>query len=205
MSVAEEIILPFAEPFERIEPVNAVRSTLLASSIQSLRSRELLPRYTSFLPEVYRDVVLHCIAGQWFPLEVGFAHYRACDALGLTTDEQREIGSDVSRRIQESLLGTILQVAKKVGVTPWSVLPKTHQLISRSFRGGGTQVTKLGEQDALVEVGKQPLLEINYFRTAMLGLFETAVGMFSKRAEVRFLAARSRQPASLTAMHVSWI
>lgn len=201
----EEIILPFAAPLEQIEPVDAVRSTLLASSIQSLKSRDLLERYTALLPEVYRDVVLHCIAGQWFPIEVGFAHYRACDALGLSTEQQRDIGADVSRRIQQSLLGTMLQVAKRVGVTPWSVLPKTHQLIGRSLRGGGTQVTKLGEHDALVEVGQVPLLEINYFRTAMMGLFETAVGMFSKRAEVRFLAARSRQPASLTAMHVSWI
>lgn len=197
--------MPFPEPFERLEPVSAIRSTLIASSLQSLKARNLLSRYTEQLPVEYHSSVLHCIAGQWFPLEVGFAHYRACDSLELSIELQREIGSDVSRRIHETFLGTVLQMARGVGVTPWTVLPKGNQIFARILRGGGTQVTKLGPKDATIEVGKLPLLEINYFRTAMQGIYQAAVGMFAQRAHVRIVAAKSRAPGSLTTLHVSWV
>jgi len=200
-----ELILTFPEPLERLEPVSAIRSTLIASSIQSLKSRNLLGRYTELLPAEYHSSVLHCIAGQWFPLDVGFAHYRACDSLGLPIELQREIGSDVSRRIHETFLGTLLQMAKGVGVTPWTVLPKGNQIFARIMRGGGTQVRKVGPKDATVAVAKLPLLEINYFRTAMQGIYQLAVGMFAQRAHVRIVAAESRSPGSLTTLHVSWV
>ncbi len=205
MSDPGDIILPFPAPLPRIEVVSAVRSTLIASSLQSLRARGLLSRYTQLLPAELHETVLHCIAGEWFPLEVGFAHYRACDALELTPDLQREIGNDVSRRIQETFLATVLQMAKGVGVTPWSLMPKGNQIFARVFRGGGTQVTKLGPKDVSIEIARLPLLEINYFRTALQAIYQTAIGMFAKRAHVRIVTGSSRTPGSLTTLHASWV
>ncbi len=202
MSTDEELVLPFPA---RLEPVSAIRSTLIASSLQSLKARDLLPRYRQLLPAELHDTVLHCIAGQWFPIAVGVAHYRACDELQLPPAEQRAIGGDVSRRINETFLGTVIHMAKGVGVSPWAVLPKSTQTYARVLRGGGTQVKKVGPKDAIVEVARVPLMDIDYFRNATAGLYEAALGMFAQRTHVRILAARSRHPSQVLTMLVSWV
>ncbi len=141
--VSNELILPFPAPLARLEKVSEVRSTLIASSLQALKTRGLLERYITLLPEPFRDTLFHCIAGQWFPLEVGFAHYRACDSLGLSLEEQKEIGSEVSRRIHETFLGVMVQMAKGVGVTPWTVLAKGNQVFGRVVRAAGCKSASL--------------------------------------------------------------
>jgi hypothetical protein len=200
-----EVILPFPAPRERLEVASEIRSTLIASSLQSLKARGHWQRYSELLPEEHRDTIVHCIAGEWFPLAVGFAHYETCDRLGLAIEQQREIGEDVSRRIHETFLGVVLQMAKGVGVTPWLILPKGNQIYGRIMRGGGIQVTKLGPKDVSIEVAKLPLLEVPYFRTATCGIYQSAIGMFAKRAHVRLLASESRSPGSLTTLHASWV
>ena len=205
MSDQGEIILPFPAPFERLAPVTEIRSTLIASSLQSLKTRGHLARYTELLPAEQRDTILHCIAGQWFPISIGFAHYETCDRLGLSLEEQREIGSDVSRRIHESFLSFVVQMAKGVGVTPWTVLVRGNQLWGRILRGGGLQVTKLGPKDAHIELAGLPLLQIPYFRTAAQGIYQLAIGMFATRAHVRYVAAESRVPGERSMLHVSWV
>ena len=200
-----EVILPFPAPRERLAVATEIRSTLIASSLQALKARGHWERYSEMLPEEHRDTIVHCIAGEWFPLAVGFAHYETCDRLGLSTEQQREIGEDVSRRIHETFLGVVLQMAKGVGVTPWTIVPKGNQIYARIIRGGGIQVTKLGPKDASIEVAKLPLLEIPYFRTATCGIYQVAIGMFAKRAHIRLLASESRSPGTLTTLHASWV
>lgn len=200
-----EIILPFPAPFARLEKVTEIRSTLIASSLQALKTRGLMERYVEQLAEPFRDTLPHCIAGQWFPLETGFAHYEACDRLGLSLEEQKDIGSDVSRRIHETFLGVLVKMAKGVGVTPWLVLGKGNQLFGRIARGGGLQITKLGPKDAQIEIARLALMDIPYFRTAAQGIYQVAIGMFATRAHVRFVAAQSRSPGDLTTLHVSWV
>ncbi len=205
MAEAGEIILPFPTALERLEPASEIRSTLIASSLQSLKARGHWERYSELLPAEHRDTIVHCIAGEWFPLSVGFAHYETCDQLQLSLEQQREIGEDVSRRVHETFLSVMLQMAKGVGFTPWTVLAKGNQIYARIMRGGGTQVTKLGPKDAQIDVARLPLLEIPYFRTAAQGIYQVAIGMFAKRAHVRLLAAQSRKPGELTSLHVSWV
>jgi hypothetical protein len=200
-----EIVLPFPAPIERLPVATEIRSTLIASSLQSLKARGHWDRYIELLPAEHRDTIVHCIAGQWFPMTVGFAHYETCDKLGLTVEQQREIGEDVSRRIHETFLSVMLQVAKGIGVTPWTVLGKGNQIFARMAKGGGTQVRKLGPKDATVEIAGLPLLDIPYFRTATQGIYQVAIGMFAKRAHVRLLAAQSRHPGRLTTLHASWV
>ncbi|MEY4550482.1 MAG: hypothetical protein RL685_6677, partial [Pseudomonadota bacterium] len=76
-----EALLEFPYP---LEPITAIRSTLITSSLASLRLRDLLPQYEAAQQSAHRETILRCVAGEWLPLEVGFAHYRACDALGLS-------------------------------------------------------------------------------------------------------------------------
>jgi hypothetical protein len=199
------VILPFPAPLAQLAPVTEIRSTLIASSIQALRAHGHIERYGALLPEQHRDKLLHCIAGQWFPLPVGVAHYQACEELGLSIEQQREIGSDVSHRIHVSVLGVVVKMAKGLGVTPWTALGRGNQLYARILRGGGSQMTKLGPKEAQIELGRLPLLEIPYFRTAALGMYQTAIGLFATRAHVRLVPAQSRAPGYLTTMHASWV
>lgn len=200
-----ELVLPFPAPLERLGVATEIRSTLIASSLQSLKARGHGDRYSELLPDEHRDTILHCIAGQWFPMAVGFAHYETCDRLALTMEQQREIGEDVSRRIHETFLSVMLQVAKGVGVTPWTVLSKGNQIFARMAKGGGTQVRKIGPKDATIEIAGLPLLDIPYFRNATQGIYQVAIGMFAKRAHVRLIANGSRDPGKLTTMHASWV
>jgi hypothetical protein len=188
-----------------LDPASEIRTTLIASSLQALRAHGHIERYQRLLPEQYRDKILQCIAGQWFPIAVGAAHYLACEGLGLSMEQQRAIGSDVSHRIHETFLGVVVKMAKGVGVTPWTALGRGNQLYARILRGGGTQMTKLGPKDAQIELGRLPLLEIPYFRTAALGMYQTAIGLFATRAHVRLVAAQSQTPGYLTTMHASWV
>src|SRR3954468_13908019 len=134
-----------------------VRGTLLASSIQSLRSRGLFERYSSLLSHSYRDRVLNSVAGEWLRTDIALAHYSACDALRLTVEDQIGMGRDVSKRTHETFLGLIVKMARGVGVTPWVVFPKINSLYTRVFRGGGIQITRLGPKHAKVQtVGLSP-------------------------------------------------
>ena len=75
--------LPFSAPPSALGLVTQVRSTLIATSIQSLRTRGLLGRYTKLLQGPHKETVLTAVAGSWLPVEVAHAHYAACEALHL--------------------------------------------------------------------------------------------------------------------------
>ncbi len=78
--------------------------------------------------------------------EIALAHYRACDALRLSVEDQIGMGRDVSRRTHETFLGLLVKMARGVGVTPWVVFPKINSLYMRIFRGGGIQITRLSRR-----------------------------------------------------------
>jgi len=160
-----------------IHPVSAVRSTLLQSSLATLRERGLVDRYFAKLDPSYHELIRNTLAPAWVPLEVGMAHYRACDALGLDREALTSIGQSVGDRIQGSYLGTIARGAKLAGVTPWVLFRSLDRIWDRMFQGGAAGVTKVGPKDAIVEFERVPLASIEYFRIAFIGLL-TAGGKF---------------------------
>jgi hypothetical protein len=200
----EEILLPFPAPAESLGVATEVRSTLIASSMESLRRRGVYDRYTKLLPPTHRDAILMSVAGQWLPMEVGFAHYGACEALGFSVEEQFAIGAEVSHKIHDTFLGVVVKMAKNAGVTPWTLLPKGNQLYGRLLKGGGgTQVTKLGPKECRAELAGLPLLEVPYFRNAMRGIYQAAMALFCARVYVNELPRRAT-PTSI-AMRVAWV
>ena len=114
----DDIVCPFPEPIDVLAGLSHVRATLLASSMQTLRSRGLYDRYAALLDPAHRDAVLNSVALEWLPVERAFAHYAACDHLQLSADEQVAMGRDVSLRTQGSALGMLAKLARGVGVTP---------------------------------------------------------------------------------------
>lgn len=165
-----------------IEPVSAVRSTLLQSSLATLKERGLGDRYFAKLDPSYHELIRNTLAPTWVPLDVAMAHYRACDALGLDREALMGIGQSVGDRIQGSYLGTIARGAKLAGITPWVLFRSFDRIWYRVFQGGAAGVTKVGPKDAIVEIERVPLARIEYFRIAFMGLFI---------AGAKFVGARS--------------
>jgi len=162
--------------------VTRLRSTLITTSLQSVRARGHLDRYTTLVDAAHRDTILHLVAGVWQPIAVGMAHYAACNALGLTSQEQIAIGREVGERVQGTFLGVVVRSAKAVGMTPWTGLDQATRLWTRLFVGGTVSVHKLGPKEAAVELGHNPLAGIPYFRAAFRGLLVGGALMFSQKA-----------------------
>jgi hypothetical protein len=196
-----EAVVEFPSP---LQPITAIRSTLITSSLASLRQRNLLPRYEAAQQSPHRETILSCVAGEWLPLEVGFAHYRACDALGLSPELQVEIGKDVSRRIHDTFLSTVAKMARGAGVTPWLLLSKGNTLQGRLFRGGGMRIVRLGNRSARVELAKHGLLDLPYYRNAVVGVYTAGVELLGGNVSCRIMKAESSDPARMLVLRIDW-
>jgi hypothetical protein len=195
--------VPFAAPPAALGVATHVRSTLIATSLQSLRTRSLLERYAKLLRGPHKETVLTAVAGSWIEMDAAIEHYRACDALRLDTQVQLSIGMDVGNRVHGTFLGTMVRTARTAGVTPWLALAQSAKLHGRLFDGGGgISVTELGPKDARVELVGNALCDIDYFRTGVRGVYQAAVQLFCAKAYSVELA-RGRAPGT-TAMRISW-
>jgi hypothetical protein len=195
--------LPFAGPPAKLGLVTEVRSTLIATSLQSLRTRGLLAKYTKLLAGPHQETVLTAVAGSWLPLDAAVAHYRACDALRLEPAVQLAMGMDVGDRVHGTFLGLMVRTAKTVGVTPWLALAQSAKLYGRLFAGGGgIAVTELGPKEARIELVGNTLCEVDYFRIGLRGVYQAAVALFCSRVYSSDLP-RVRPRNGMT-MRLSW-
>jgi hypothetical protein len=165
--------------------VTAIRSTLITSSLRTLEERGLLERYYSLLAPEHAATLRGAVAGTWLRVEVAIAHYRACDGLGLSTMEQVEMGRLVGDKIQGTLWGRLVTVAKQAGVTPWAVIERFDRFYERLTLGGGIAVTRLADKDALIDIYKVPLFETPYFAHAWRGVIQGICDLFCTRAYVK--------------------
>ena len=199
----EEVLLPFPAPLESIGVAKQLRSTLVASSLQSLRRRDLIDRYSALVDPAHKDVILSTVAGLWLPMDVGMAHYNAVDALGFSAEEQAGIGAEVSHKLHDTFLGVVMKMATNAGVTPWTLLPKGNQLYSRLFQGGGgTRILKLGPKEARADIVGVPILTVPYFRNAIRGLYQAGISVFCTRCYVHEVARPSPLPSIV--LRISW-
>jgi hypothetical protein len=180
----EDLVVPFPHPRERLPLPKHVRSTLIASSLRALRERNLIDAYTEALDPEWKRSILDTVAGLWMPIDAGLAHYRACDALSLSSLEIMSMGRDVGDRLNGTFLGTMIRAARSAGVTPWAGFPYTMKLYERLFDGGGCSVAKVGPKDARMEVASNPMVNIPYFRNAMRGVWQVGVELFCQKAYV---------------------
>lgn len=189
----EDWVLPFSLPRDRIAPATRIRSTLVASSLQALRERNLLDAYASGLPNEHRDAVLHSVAGSWLSIDAGIAHYRAMDALCLLPTEIHEMGRSVAAKVQGTFLSTLAKLATSTGVTPWTPLAQLDRIWARVFIGGAVGVLRRGPKEAHCEIVGLPLLDVPYFRIALRGLIGGGLELFASKSyvtEIEKAAAR---------------
>jgi hypothetical protein len=156
----------------------------LSSSLVALRERGHFENYITRLPEEFHPPILESVAGVWLPIEVSIAHYRACDALGLSKREAWDIGVEVTRKVHGTSLALAIRLAKQAGVTPWTILAQLPRLWERVWRGGGVAIYQRGPKEALLEVVQWRPAGIPYVRHTMPAVVHGLVEMFCQKAYV---------------------
>jgi hypothetical protein len=188
-----EVILPFPA---RIEPVRAIRSTVIVGSYAVLKERGLFDKYAAALPPESRELLVNIVVGAWIPIDLGLVHYAACDAMALPPDTIAQMGRGTFDRIRGTLLGTTVRMAREAGVTPWTVLPHLQRFWDRAYQGGGLRITKLGPKEARGEVVQARLCDSVYFRHALRGLLVGVLELFCQKAYISILPVQDS--ASIT-------
>lgn len=179
-----------------------VRSTLLVASYKMVRAMGRDDDYRLALAPEYHATILSAVAGTWVAVDVVLAHYRACEALGLSADAQVEVGRTVGRQVRGTLAGTLVHMSKQVGVAPWTVLPTLPRFWSRVFDGGAILDWRLGPKEVRIDAVKMPLFDFDYFRNACRGQVMGLMDLFCTRS---YVTARgtSFQPGTYS-VRVQW-
>lgn len=180
-----------------------VRSTILVSSVQAIRSRGLYQSYLEALPEEARDGFSTLVAGVWLPIDHALIHYRAVDRLGLDTRTIESIGAEVAERINKGPLSIAVNLSRRVGVTPWGALSMAHRINDLNWKGGDITVYKLGAKEALYEWTGQPCASIPYFLTSFGGYLRALAALFADKVHVRTIAERCSK--TVLTHRLSWL
>jgi hypothetical protein len=165
-----EVVVPFRVPRELVRPTTEFKSTWLTASLDTLRARGHFARYEERLEPAHKEAILSSVAGAWIPVEVCYAHYRACDALGLSIAEQIQIGRGVLDRLHRTIFSLAFRVAREAGVTPWTMLKVLPAEFDRQWRGGACGIFQLAPKDARIEMIGFPVAAIPYARIALRGM-----------------------------------
>jgi hypothetical protein len=196
-----EPIVTLRHPRGEAPPVTRVRSTMLLSSLRSLRTRGLLDRYLERLPRDFHEPITGAVAGTWLDVDVAMAHYRACDALGLGVQDQVAMGEAVGEAVNGTFLRTVFHIARTAGITPWTALKQYTKLWERLFDGGDVEVDKLGPKEALVQMYGLPLFAIPYIRVAIRGMHQTGFALFCTKCYMTDLSST----ATSHAYRAAWV
>ncbi|MFT3927158.1 MAG: hypothetical protein QM778_31725 [Myxococcales bacterium] len=187
-----------------LSPLTSVRSTLIQSSLNTLRQRGHFDRYRDLVHPEHRETILGSLAPEWLPIDVAMAHYAACDALQMSAQELHEIGEEVGNRIQGTFLDHIVRRARAMGLTPWIPLAQIGRLWERLFEGGAPGLTKVGPKDAMVDLRNLKLCRYAYFRAAFCGVLTSGIKLGAGRA-VHTRILDLREPEHRMRVRVEWV
>jgi hypothetical protein len=200
----EEVLVPFPPTLAREPDATHCRGTLLIASRQTLKSRGHFQRYQSHLAQEHDIAIASSVAGTWLPIELGMAHYRACDALDLPVEEQLELGGAVVHALQRTFIGTALRAAGKGAlISPLLGLQTFFGVYARAIKGGGGRMVRIGPKDVRVEFRGLPLFTIRYFRIAYRGFITAGCEFFAQRVVTAELGAHL-SPTTV-AYRIAWV
>lgn len=183
--------------------VTQVRSTLIVSGIQALRARGFYDRYLAALEPHLRAQFSALMTGEWLPIELGLAHYRAADALRLDARTIDGIGGEVATRINGGPLSVAIKLSKHVGVTPWTALSLAHRINDLNWRGGDIAIWKIGAKEALYQWVGQPCATVPYFLTSFSGYLRELSALFAEKAHARAVPEQCTE--TTITCRISWI
>jgi len=188
-------------------PLQRVRSTLLVASYGMVQRLGRGDDYLRALPRELHPTILGSVAGTWVSADAAMAHYVACEALGLSSEEQFAVGLKVGAQIRGTLFGTLMYLTKEAGATPWSVFPSVPRFWPRLFDGGTVVISKRGPKDAHLDIEGVPLIDIPYFRNAVRGQITGMLHLVCTRAYVtsRPRARGEHQQSGTHAFTIQWV
>jgi hypothetical protein len=180
-----EAVVPLREPLTSLTVVTHIRSTLLVSSLSTIKEAGLLDRYNNHLAPAQRAEMAGLLAGAWVRAELAEAHYLACEGLGISPAQQFELGRAVGLKIDKTIASTVLSAAKQMGATPWVFLSQVGRLYPRLVMGGAIACYRLADKEAVLEHHKSPLFRIAYLRNAYRGAIQAICERFCTKAYVK--------------------
>ena len=201
--VAREVLEPFAHDAAHRKETSAFRSTWLASSLRTLRQRELVEKYRTYLAPKYHPTILESVALQWLPIDVAVAHYGAMDRLCLPTATAFAMGNEIQSHAQSLVAQVAVRMSREVGVTPWTIFGQVRKLWDRTWRGGDLQVSKMGPKEAEVDIAGWTVASSTYVRHSMRGVLEGIAAPFCTRVYARELPERSG--GTSLAFRIAWV
>ena len=172
------------------------------SSYASIRDAGYDAPYRAALPKEHHVVLFEATAGTWIPIEVAVAHYNACGTLGLSHDTQLALGRVAGEKIQNTILGTVVRMAREAGVTPWAVMPQFQRFWNRAFDGGGLYIEKRGPKEAYLEVHKAAQADCPYWRAALCGLSIGVIELFARKAYM--LETTKKRVRGFATFRIQW-
>jgi hypothetical protein len=183
--------------------LDAARGTIFFLDWRWLRARNEYDRYVSRIQPVLRSRLLAVTAGDWVPVEILHAHYRALDAMGFTREQTLECGVSVGEALHGSMLRTLVRLASHLGATPWTVMAQAPKLWSRTWRGGGFLSVRLGDKSARLDIVKNPAARSAFHRGSVSGVTSVGIGWVCEKHVIQEIdGARTDDSFSL---QVDWI
>jgi len=168
-----------------VQPVHAVRGTLLAASRAQLRAAGLFDAYADHLSKSVRQELDAFVAASWLPMELAHAHFSAIGALDLDPATIAASTAPVAERLHRVFVSTAFQLLKAGGLTPWAILPTAVKVWDRLFLGGAIGVQQIGPKDGRVVIAGSSLVRHTYHRIGLRMHVQFVVGLASERAHVR--------------------
>jgi hypothetical protein len=203
MPYREEELVAFPSTLADEPQATHCRGTLILASRRTLQARGYFDAYRAHLATDHETAIASSVAGMWVPIEVGVAHYRACDMLDLPEEEQLSLGAAVVHELQRTFIGTVLRAAGRgIGISPLIGLEKFFGVYARTIKGGGGRLTRIAPKDARVEFVGLPFADIHYFRVAYRGFISAGCEFFARRVAAAELAAH-RSPTTI-AYRIAW-
>jgi len=196
-----EVVIRHQNPILR---ATHVRSTLIQSSVNTLRNLGYFESYAAHLDPTHAEAILQTLAPTWMPIETAEAHYAACDALHLAPPDLIRIGEVVGDRIQGTFLATLSRGARAAGVTPWTLLAHFDRLWGRLYQGGSVELSKAGPKDALIEIRRAVLPRFDYFRAAFCGVVRAPFKLVGVRM-VHVKVERYSSSTDAFVMRAAWV
>jgi hypothetical protein len=194
---------PLYELPTNLMSLDAVRGTVFFLDWRWLRTLDLYDRYVTHIQPAARAALLDVTTGEWVPVELLHAHYRALDAMGLTREQAMSCGVSVGEAMHGPMLRTIVKLAGHLGATPWSAIGQAHKLWSRSWRGGGIFPTRLGDKAARLEFVKNPASRSAFHRGSVAGAISVGIGWLCKTHTIREIDAERRGDSFV--LHAEWV
>jgi hypothetical protein len=185
-----------------VHPVTAVRNNVLQASLTLLRDSGFYERYAKLVdPAILRELTTN-VAPSWVPIDVVHSHYRACDAMGLSTEELERLGQGAGQHARKVSI-VVAQPEQNAEFDLWQNAERMHRVWKRLYQGGSVQVVRLGDTEELIDFRGFSVHQHRYFRYGCVAAIRSAHEAVGLEIEVSKIAHYDADTHDLT-VHLAW-